>query len=150
MSLLVDRGDMVTSVIGYIKAGRSEFNLVKPYEGELDRYRKIDQIKAEIFPAEVNLQSPFALVISKDREKINRTGNAERVRHNLSIYVGVNNDHNFASQINPDIWNLLSLLTETLLRVKGLYLVNEGIYLCKTDLFTVYDQQWYRNETLKL
>lgn len=139
------RGTIITSIITTLK-GTKQFNLVKPYHGELDRYRKQTQIKEQTFPAEVNLQTPFALVISKDREVDGPKGNSIKLRHNISIYVGTANPHDFSSEALPESYGLLEACVDALRPIRGLTLVNEGLYLAKTDLFIVYDQQWFIHE----
>jgi hypothetical protein len=140
------RGTVIENIITRLKDVMS-INLVKPYEGEIDRYRKIGQIENEIFPAEVNMATPFALVISKDRE--NKSGSQNRamkLQHNISVYIGVSNTHSLSNEDVPDIYTVLNDCVLAIKGENGLVLVNDGIYLCKTDLFIVYDQQWYRQE----
>lgn len=152
MSLLIDRGQIVTAICAYLRVQVPELNLVKPYQGELDRYSKKTQIKEATFPAMVNLTTPFALVISKNRQRIEGKGNSLRFRHDISIYIGDSNKHDFNTLDTPYI---LTLLTRCVDELHGKSLINgagalnlesDGDYLITTDLFTIYDQQYFQYE----
>ena len=147
--LLINRGEIVQAVVNLIRKEIQEFQIVRPYQGEIDRYEKRGQIKSATFPAEVSLTTPFALVISKDRKPLEESKNRTmKLEHLLSIYVGVSNTHEFQSTKIPDaFWFLgrcVDVLNEQVLHTKaaGLKLVSDGEYLITTDLFTVYDQKW--------
>jgi len=152
MGILVERGNVITLLCNHLKAHVTELKLVKPYHGELDRYSKKVQIKESSFPAQVNLTTPFALVISKTRERIEGKGASLRYKHDLSIYIGESNNHNFNSTEVPSIFSLLdkcvnALNGKSLLKGAGeLTLVNDGEYLITTDQFVIYDQKYYQLE----
>lgn len=152
MPILINRGDIVAALRDYIRTNVTDFALVKPYHGELDRYSKKVQLKKEIFPAEVNLQTPFALVISKGRHRVEGKGPSVRFRHDLSIYVGTANQHDLNSQEVPTIFSLLdkcvnALQGKSFLHGCGILEVeNDGEFLLTTDLYTVYDQRYYQYE----
>jgi hypothetical protein len=150
----VNRGSVITAICGVL-AALPDFNLVKPYEGEVYRYGKQEQIKSETFGAEVNLQSPFALVISRGRPVVEkRSGNrSKKLRHEISVYIGMTNTHNFNSTTVPPIFSVLAKCAETLdglsLGLDGagvLELIDDGEFLVQTDLYTVYDQRYYQHE----
>ncbi|MDQ5985871.1 MAG: hypothetical protein CSYNP_01588 [Syntrophus sp. SKADARSKE-3] len=150
---LTDRGSTVTAIVDYLKAMVPDFALVKPYEGELDRFSKKSQIQDDMFPAQVSLQTPFALVISKDRERTDKSqNNSLKFQHNISIYVGVASSFDFASTSTPDVFTLLTKSAQVLhghqaiANAGTLTLVNDGEYLVRTDLFTVYDQKFFQLE----
>lgn len=148
----VNRGTLVTEVCAILTAEVTEFNLVKPYEGEIDRYSKRAQVQSEIFPAQVNLITPFALVISKSRPVVERKNRSMKLRHDLSIYIGVQNTHDLMSTSTPAVFDLLTTVAQTLDgrrlidKAGELTLVEDGEYLITTDLFTVYDQRFYQLE----
>lgn len=150
----VNRGSVIAAICGVLDA-LPEFNLVKPYDGEVYRYGKQEQIRADSFGAEVQLQSPFALVISRGRPVLEkRSGNrSKKLRHEISIYIGMTNTHNFSSVSVPPIFALLTKCAETLdglsLGLEGagvLELIDDGEFLVQTDLYTVYDQRYYQHE----
>lgn len=152
MSLLIDRGQIVTAICEHLRITVPELSLVKPYQGELDRYSKKTQIKEPTFPAVVNLTTPFALVISKNRQPVKEKGNSLRFKHDISIYIGDSNKHDFNTLDTPYI---LTLLTRCVDELHGKSLINgagalqlesDGEYLITTDLFTIYDQQYYQFE----
>ena len=60
-----NRGTTITYIVTKLKADVPDLKLVKPYEGELDRYSKKTQLKESIFPAQVNLTTPFAWLFQK-------------------------------------------------------------------------------------
>jgi hypothetical protein len=152
MAALVERGNVILALCNHIRANVPELNLVKPYHGELDRYSKKTQIKEESFPAMVNLQTPFALVISKDRRPVENTGNSRRFKHDLSIYIGDANRHDFNTMDVPPIHAILTkclsvLDGKVLLKGCGILTVeSDGEYLITTDLFTIYDQKYFQLE----
>lgn len=151
-TLLTKRGDLVTATVEYLRDQIADLALVKPYEGELDRYSKKIQLKDDIFPVEVNLQTPFALIISKERENVGENNQRLKLKHYLSIYVGVSVNYNFGSTDTPTVFELLgdiasSLHNRQMIQNAGpLTLVSDGEYLVKTDLFVVYDQKYYQLE----
>jgi len=152
MALLIPRGDVVMTLCTHLKARVPDLMLVKPYLGELDRYSKRTQVKAEAFPAQVNLTTPFALVISKDRARVPQTGQSRKFKHDLSLYVGVANTHDYGSQAMPPIFPLLdkclaALDGVVLIRGAGeLTVDSDGEYLITTELFTIYDQRYFQYE----
>jgi len=153
MIVIVNREDVVERVVNRLKEELQEFSLVRPYEGELDRYFKQRQIEQPEFIAMTSLQTPFALVISKNRDNWEARNKELRVRHNLSIYVGVANEHNFADENVPGVFSLLSrcvaALHEWNCGLDGcgpMTLLDDGEYITRTDLYTVYDQKWFQLE----
>ena len=152
MAALVDRATIIDVLCTHLRNTVTDFKLVKPYHGELDRYSKKTSLQAETFPAQVNLATPFALVISKDRRKVAGVGNSLRFRHEISIYIGDANTHDFNSITVPPIFNLMK---KTLAALDGTAFVrgcgvleveSDGEYLITTDLFTVYDQKYSQLE----
>ena len=148
MAALVDRASIIEAICTYLRSTVTEFNLVKPYHGELDRYSKKTQITETTFPAQVNLQTPFALIISKDRRRLTGQGYSTRFKHEISIYIGDSNPHDFNSIAIPPIFELMK---KTLAALDGkafvrgcgvLEVESDGEYLITTDLFTVYDQKY--------
>jgi hypothetical protein len=140
------RGTRVTQMINALKAD-STFVLVRPYQGEIDRYRKISQLQEGVFNAEVGLTAPFALVISKERPpRPGRQDRGMKLVHHLSVYIGCQNLHEIGSVTNPAIYDLLEKAVTALRTINGLTLVNEGIYLVTTATFHIYDQQWVIDE----
>ncbi len=152
MSLLINRTQLIESLCVFLREAIPDFVIVRPYHGELDRYSKKIQLKEETFPVTVNLATPFALVISKDRKRLENSGPSLKFRHDISIYVGVANRHDFANQNVPTIFDLLTRCTDALhgkVFFKGAGALNvesDGDYLITTDLFTVYDQKYYQLE----
>jgi len=152
MSFLVQRSDVVMAICEQLRAAVPELKLVKPYHGELDRYAKKTQIKEPIFPAQVNLATPFALVISKHRTKLAKQGASRKFKHDISIYVGDQNTHNFNDISAPSIFGLLSKCMTALdgaVLLKGcgeLAVESDGDYLITTDLFVIYDQKYSQFE----
>lgn len=152
MSMLVTRSQIVEELCTYLRVQVPEIKLIKPYTGELDRYSKKIQIQESSFPAMVNLTTPFALVISKDRKRIEDKGASLKFRHDLSIYIGVSNRHDFNSLTAPDIFPILTKCVDVLhghVFVRGAGALNvesDGEYLITNDLFTVYDQKYYQLE----
>ena len=152
MGLLVGRETIISVLCDHLRTNVPELKLVKPYHGELDRYSKKTQLKEETFPAMVNLTTPFALVISKNRKRVEGAGNALRFRHDISIYIGDSNMHDFSSSETPNIFSIMTKCVEALhgkVLVRGCGTLNvesDGDYLITTDLFTVYDQQYYQLE----
>lgn len=152
MSLLVTRSQIVEELCAYLRTQVTELKLVKPYTGELDRYSKKAQLQESSFPAMVNLTTPFALVISQDRKRMDASGSSLKFRHDISIYIGVSNKHDFSSQAAPDIFPILTKCVDVLhghVFVRGAGALNvesDGEYLITNDLFTVYDQKYYQLE----
>lgn len=152
MKFLISREESLQAICDYLRAQVTEFNLVKPYHGELDRYSKKVQLKENIFPATVNLTTPFALVVSKNRERMTNQGASRKFRHEISVYVGDSNDRDFSSLAVPSIFSLMNKCAEALdgavlLQGAGpLTVVSDGDYLITTDLFVVYDQKYYQLE----
>ena len=152
MGLLVERGAIITALCDHLRANVPELKLVKPYYGELDRYSKKTQLKDETFPAMVNMTTPFALVISKNRKRVEDKGPSLRFRHDISVYIGDSNPHNFSSSETPNIFSIMTKCVEALHGksfIKGCGILNvesDGDYLITRDLFTVYDQQYYQLE----
>jgi dienelactone hydrolase len=150
--MLISRGQIIAQLCAHIRANVPEFKLVKPYHGELDRYSKKVQLKENIFPAMVNMTTPFALIISKARERIEENGKSLRFKHDISIYIGDSNRHDFNNQDIPGIFSLMDKTVEALhgrsfIKAAGaMTLVNDGEYLITTDLFTIYDQKYYQLE----
>ena len=150
--MLIERGAIVTTLCNYLRSAVPELNLVKPYHGELDRYSKKIQLRDEIFPAMVNLTTPFALIISKNRSRVEKQGQSLRFKHDLSIYVGESNQHDFNNIEVPPIFSLLSKCVNALhghVLIQGAGVMNvesDGEYLITTDLFTVYDQKYSQLE----
>lgn len=148
----VSRGSLVTAICAVLTAEVTDLLLVKPYEGEIDRYSKRAQIQNEVFPAQVSLTTPFALVISKSRPVIERKNRSMKLRHDISIYIGVSNTHDLMSTDTPAVFDLLTTVAQTLDgrrlidKAGELCLVEDGEYLITTDLFTVYDQRFYQLE----
>lgn len=155
------RSSLVNAVVAKLQAESSDFNLVKPYQGELEKSLNRQKIQSNIFPAEVSLTTPFALVISKSRKVQESDGrsprygsnrNSLRLEHFLSVYVGVENAHDFSSSDAPVIWDMLSatagiLHGQVLSDGKGpILMLEEGEYLVTTDLFEVYEQKYFRYE----
>jgi hypothetical protein len=152
MGFLVSRSGMIDSVCDYLRTAVPELKLVKPYHGEFDRYVKTKSLKDDSFPAMVNLTTPFALVISKDRKRVEGKGQSVRFRHYISVYIGDANPHDFNNQEVPQIFALLDKCTEALdgkVLARGagaLSVESDGQYLITTDLFVVYDQQYSQLE----
>lgn len=150
--MLISRGQIITTLCDHLRANITDLKLVKPYHGELDRYSKKTQLQEEIFPAQVNLTTPFALVISKSRDRIEKQGNSVKWLHSISIYVGMQNTHDFNSLTVPPIFDLLDQIVASLhgrvfFRGAGAMTIeNDGEYLITTDLFTVYDQKYFEYE----
>lgn len=150
--MLIGRGSIVQSLCEHLRVAVPDFNLVKPYHGELDRYSKKVQLKEDYFPAEVNLTTPFALIISKSREKVEKQGASLKWMHSLSIYIGTENAHDFSSMEVSPIFALMDKTVEALngkvfMRGAGALTVeNDGEYLITTDLFVVYDQKYFQFE----
>lgn len=153
-TFLVKRTDMVQLVCAHLRAHVPSLNLVRPYNGEVDRFSKKAQIQQDIFPAEVNLTTPFALVVSKSRERqVEASRNRTlRFRHEISVYVGCSNTHMLGDTETPAVLEYLDLCSQALngaALVKGatpLTILNDGEYLITTDLFVVYDQRYYQDE----
>lgn len=150
--MLTSRATIVDAICNHLRANVTELKLVKPYNGELDRYSKRLQIKEETFPAIVNITTPFALVITKDRQRLPGQGASTKFRHDISVYVGEANNHDFNSLDVPPILALLDKVVNALhgavlMRGAGaLTLESDGEYLITTDLFTIYDQKYYQLE----
>ena len=154
----IKRREPIYAVVNALRKHVPYFKLVKPYEGEIDsmfsRYSRIQQVKSDIFPAEVQLQVPFALVISEDRNVTENSRNrARRFRHDISVMLGASTSYDFASDKTPALFDLLDLCVDALadrnLGITGvdtLTLVNHGKYIVKTELFTVYEQKYFTTE----
>jgi len=151
MGLHVTRSAIITALCTKL-AEIPALKIVKPYHGELDRYSKKVQLKQEIFPAEVNLTTPFALVISKNRERVEDKGPSLRFKHDLSIYIGYANEHNFNDTSVSPIFGIMDSVVEKLAGkqiIPGagvMTLLSDGDYIITTDLFTVYDMKFYQLE----
>lgn len=152
MAMLVTRDKLITALCVHLRTAVPELNMVKPYHGELDRYSKKVQLKEETFPAVINMTTPFALVVSKNRTRLEQKGASLCFRHDVSIYVGESNLHDFNNQNTPTIFDLLN---KCLVALHGQHFVNgagvftvesDGEYLLTTDLFTVYDQKYHQLE----
>ena len=152
MELKVERSSIITALCTHLRTNVTDLKLVKPYHGELDRYSKKTQLQEETFPAMVNLTTPFALVISKDRRRVENRGQSLRFRHDISIYIGESNLHDFNNTEVPTIFTLMSKCLKSLHGVSlvsgagALNIESEGEYLLTTDLFTLYDQKYYLYE----
>lgn len=152
MSILIDRGEIITALCAYLRTNVTELKLVKPYHGELDRYSKKVQLNSEMFPAEVALTTPFALVISKTRERLEKQGSSLKFKHELSVYIGAANNHDFNSLDVPEIFSIMDKCVNVLhgkqliAGAGNLTIVNDGEFLLTTDLFTVYDQKYFQFE----
>jgi len=91
-------------------------------------------------------------VISKGRQKLDEKGASLKFKHELSIYIGDQNLHDFNTLAVPQIYSLLDKCLNALhgkSLVKGcgnLNVVNDGEFLLTTDLFTVYDQRYFQYE----
>ena len=150
--MLIVRSQLIEALCVHLRTAVPEFRLVKPYHGELDRYSKKVQIQEETFPAVVNLTTPFALVVSKNRTSLEKQGNSTKFRHEISIYIGDSNRMDFSNQNVPNIFTLMSKCVDALdgksfLRGAGLLTVeSDGEYLITTDLFTIYDQKYFQLE----
>lgn len=152
MKFLISREQSLTAICNFLRDQVPELNLVKPYHGELDRYSKKVQLKESVFPATVNLTTPFALVVSKNRERMANQGASRKFKHEISVYIGDSNDRDFSSTEVPSIFSLMTKCAEALdgsvlLQGAGpLTVVSDGDYLITTDLFVVYDQKYYQLE----
>jgi hypothetical protein len=142
--IVAARKATVENIVARLKEYVSEFNLVKPYDGELDRYSKKTQLQESIFPAQVSLLTPFALVISKSR-KPTLENRKLTMEHDFSVYVGVSNTHDFSNVQASEAFSLLEKSWKALEDFApcagslGLHVIEEGEYLITTDLFIVYD-----------
>lgn len=152
MILFSPRTETIQAAINVIKAANLGFRLVKPYEGEFTRDEKQNQMKSETFVAEVQLAAPFALVSSQSRPVEKRENRSLTLKHEISVYIGVANTHNFASQAVPPILALLEQCAYALVGAKlhprssELNLENDGIFLVKTDQYNVYEQKYFQSE----
>ena len=149
---MIDRGTTVLAICTFLRENCSSLVLVRPYNGELDRFSKKTQVEAETFPAEVNLTSPFALVVSKDRSRLENQGNSLKFKHDFSIYLGALNTFDFGSQELPPVF---AVMKEVLDALEGQVLVHgasdlrvesDGQYLTTTNLYTIYEQRYYQYE----
>lgn len=156
MSFAIDRSVAIQAYIDLINE-LGLFNLVRQYNGEWDRYKKITQIEDDTFPAEVNLTTPFALVVSKKRNPdpmVKRSGPSLKLVHHMSVYIGVSNDHDIGSQEISPIFTYLDAVAQHLVGKKiydgkhasTIELIDDGEYLVTTDLFVVYDQKYIQKE----
>lgn len=152
MIFYVNRGDVVQSIINELRSSVATLNLVRPYQGEFSRYEKKAQITQGIFPAEVNLTTPFALVSSQDRPVVEQKNRRVKLRHSISVFIGVANNHDFSSTAIPESLPLLELCAAALVGKKfhshasELSLENDGTFLTTTDLFVVYEQKFFQIE----
>lgn len=150
--MLIERGQAITAIQALLLKEVTDLKLVKPYSGELDRYSKKTQLKEETFPAMVNLTTPFALIISKGRFRLQDQRPSLKFKHEISIYIGDANRHDFQSTTVPNVITLLDKCVKALhgvVLLKGcgaLTVENDGEYLITTDLFTIYDQKYYQYE----
>lgn len=151
---IANRGYVIDRLCEYLRNALTDFALVKPYHGELDRFSKKAQIQHDNFPAMVNLATPFALVISKDRIVLENKSRTLRVKHEISIYLGDSNPNDFAATASPRIFTLMKQCLEAMngqriLQGAGeIVTVSDGEYLASTSQFTVYDQKYYQLETI--
>lgn len=151
---IADRGYVIGLICAYLRTQLPRFALIKPYHGELDRYSKKLSIEADNFPAMVNLATPFALVVSKDRAVIEHKGRSFRAKHEISIYIGDTNPNDFSTTDPPYIFTLMKQCLEAMNAqriVPGageIVTVSDGEYIATTPLFTVYDQKYYELETI--
>jgi hypothetical protein len=150
--MLIERSQIITTLCDHLRANIPELKLVKPYHGELDRYSKKVQLQENSFPATVGLTTPFALIISKNRQKIDDKGSSVKWKHDISIYIGDANLHDFTSLDVPPIFSYMSKCVNVLSGkslIKGcgaLNVISDGEYLITTDQFVVYDQKYYQLE----
>lgn len=153
MQFYSPRTDTVQNIVNYLVATTAlGLSLVKPYEGEFSQYEKKEQMREDTFAAEVNLAAPFALVSSQARPVEKRDNRSLILKHQLSVFVGVQNTHDFASTAVPAVLALLEQCAYALVGGKfqasasELNLENDGIFLVKTDLYIVYEQKYYQIE----
>jgi len=152
MEFYAPRTDTVTNIVTYLRTAVPTLSLVKPYEGEFYMIWKRAQLREDIFVAEVNLAAPFALVSSKSRSVSKGENRKLTLKHELSVLVGVANPHNLGSLEVPSILALLELCADALVGTKfhanasELNLENDGIFLTKTDLYIIYEQQYFQTE----
>jgi hypothetical protein len=146
MQFFVPRNEVIANIITALQ-GVSSVALVKPYEGEFFRFYLKSQVQGETFPAEVNLTTPFALVSSRSRPVIGRRNRVLEMKHEISLLVGIENSHNFGDDAVSGVFQVLQDCAAMLVGQKfhthasELMLDNDGIFLAKTDLFIVYEQQ---------
>jgi hypothetical protein len=150
----IERSTLISAIMERINQTHV-FSLVKPYEGELDQYSKKVQLKDDLFPAQVQLKTPFCLVISKNRVPQETGRNRTEIwRHQISLYVWVQRSYSFSSTSAPQAFALLKACGDALNKQKivagcsELHQLDEGEYLVTTDLFTVYDQKYYQDEII--
>lgn len=142
----VSRAEVIENIVIALQAVPS-LVLIKPYEGEFYRFYLKAQMQADTFPAEVNLATPFALVSSRSRAVTQRKNRVVDLKHEISILVGMQNTHNFGSMDVSGIFEILQDCASALVGQKfhsnasELMLENDGVFLAKTDLFIVYEQQ---------
>lgn len=160
MNIVVYRGQVIDNIVTQIKdniiEGNVKFALVKPYEGEIDRFSKKETIKDPRFMADTSLQTPFALVVSKRRKRdpINSSPGRLVALHEISIYVGAARQM-VAGSTSPEVWELLGRLARILHEFNPhpqwggpLKLDDEGERLERTDVYNIYDQKYLRIEPL--
>lgn len=147
------RTETVQNIVDHLNlVMTTDLALVKPYEGEFFKIEKRAQMKEDTFPAEVNLAAPFALVSSQGRPVEKRENRSLVLKHQISVFVGVANRHDFASTEVPTILALLELCAYALVGTKfhasasTLSLENDGTFLVKTDLYIVYEQKYFQFE----
>ena len=151
---IANRGYIVDLICVYLRAQLTDFALVKPYHGELDRYSKKASIHDDNFPAIVNLATPFALVVSKNREVVDNKPRTLRVKHEISIYIGDANPNDFSTTVAPNIFTLMkqcltAMNAQRIVQGAGeIVTVSDGEYIATTPLFTVYDMKFYQLETI--
>lgn len=144
--------ETIATAIKVLQEANVGFNLVKPHEGEFTRDEKQNQVKESTFAAQVNLASPFALISSQGRPVERQENRSITLKHALSVYIGVRNTHNLSSKEIPPVLYLLEKCATVLVgqrlhaRAGDLTLVNGGIFLAKTDLYIVYEQQYAQLE----
>lgn len=149
------RSETIAAIVTALGAV-SSLKLVKPYEGEFWRLYLKSQIKAETFPAEVNLTAPFALVSSRTRPVEKQNNKLLGLRHDLSILVGIQNRHDFTSTSVSSIFDILEEIARTIVGARfhehagELQMENDGVFLAKTDNFIVYEQQYFQLEKATL
>jgi hypothetical protein len=152
MNFSVPRDVVINNIVSAL-SNVAAFTLVKPYEGEFYRFYLKHQMSDNTFPAEVNIATPFALVSSRSRAVERRRNRVMDLKHEISILVGIQNTHNFGNTEASDIFSILQECASALVgehfhaNASELMLDNDGVFLAKTDLFIIYEQQLFQYET---